>query len=93
MAGGAETACADHKSNNLDGPVINFRAPCEAAGCERFSTWGLSGKQPSHCRDHGPFKDGLVLTVRTNHSNSVPRNSSYHAVEDPPSQVKAECYF
>ena len=93
MAGGAETACADHKSNNVDGPVINLRALCKVASCERFSTWRLSRKQPSHYHHHGPFKDGLALTVRTNHSNGVHRNQSYRALENPSFQVKAGSHF
>ena len=61
---GMATACSDHKGDIVDGPVINFKAPCKVTACKEVSTWGLSERQPSHCRYHGPLKDGLSQTIR-----------------------------
>ncbi|CAN0482412.1 unnamed protein product, partial [Scytosiphon promiscuus] len=55
LAVGAGTACADHKDDIVDGPVVNFKARCKVGGCSKISAWGVSGQQPSHCRYHGPL--------------------------------------
>ena len=93
LADGVGTACAEHKGNVVDSPMINMRAPCKVVGCRKRSTWGMSEKQPSHCRDHGPLEDGLVPTLTTNRANgALPRSISRDQTRLP-SHVKAECYF
>ena len=92
-AGGGGTACADRKRKSLNSPTIHSRALCKVAGCEIVSTWGLSGKMPSHCCDHGPLEDGLVLAVRTSSTKTVRRRSSYSASGNPSFHVKAERSF
>ncbi|CAN0366942.1 unnamed protein product [Laminaria digitata] len=93
LADGAATVCVHHRTDFLDGLVINFEALCKVAGCREASRWGLDGKQPTHCRDHGPLKEGLVRTVGTAcGSGGVPALSS-RAVQGPFNRVKAECSF
>ena len=93
LSGGAGTACTEHKSDILDAPVINFRAPCQVPGCRISSTWGPSGQQPSHCHDHGPLDGSFVLSVRSHRHQNVRHSPPSRAVGGPPFQVKAECYF
>ncbi|CAM9727029.1 unnamed protein product [Laminaria digitata] len=50
-------SCARHKSHLSGNPGINFRIMCKSPGCARLSRWGLDGKQPTHCPDHGPLYD------------------------------------
>ena len=76
LADGVATVCAYHKSDLLDGPVINFAVSCKAVGCGKSSKWGLGGKQPTHCPDHGPLEEGLVRTVGTARSKGVSGRSS-----------------
>ncbi|CAM9997998.1 unnamed protein product [Laminaria digitata] len=93
ISGGSASACASHKSNLPAGPVIDFKAPCKGAGCRKVSKWGLEGKQPTHCPDHGQLKDGLVRTVGAD-SRGIPSCSrSYHAVRGPSFRVKTEFAF
>lgn len=93
LAGGAATACAGHEEKIVDGPAVNFKAECAEAGCRAYSTWGYGGQQPSHCREHGPMKDGLVYSVRIDSSKCIPRVASYAALQVASFQVKAECQF
>ena len=92
LAGGLGTTCDDHKSSIVNGPIINFRALCKSPGCELFSTWGLSGKQPSHCRDHGPLHDALSLTVKPHDFNDL-RYAPDRILGLSSFHVKAECQF
>ena len=93
LSGRTGTACADHKGNILDGPVVNFRASCQVAGCRISSTWGLNGEQPSHCYKHGPLGYRLRRTVGTNGRENVPRNQSPRDERGASLQPKAECFF
>ena len=92
LANSAGTACGYHKNNVVGGPVVNFRLACIVAGCRTFSTWGLSGNQPSHCHHHGPQTDGLVLTVQSNPPKIAPHSPSDSA-SSPSFNVKTEGYF
>lgn len=93
MANGMATACADHTSCIVDGPVIDNQTLCTVADCVNISTWGLSGKQPTHCRDHGPLTTDRILAIQRNSVQSVPRSAADGDVEGPSAKVKAECYF
>ena len=87
------TVCFRHKSDILVGPIINFRATCKAVGCCKLSRWGLDGKQPTHCPDHGLLQDGLVCTLPTARKKSSGLSQSHHAVPRPSVHVKTECSF
>ncbi|CAM9677328.1 unnamed protein product [Laminaria digitata] len=93
MTNSAPTACTRHKGEIFGGPVIDFKAICTVAGCSKLSRWGLDGKQPTHCRDHGPLQEELVLTVGMSCSKIKGRSPSYTAVRTPSSHVKTECAF
>ena len=78
--GGAVTdaltsACVRHMSDLPFGLAINFPARREGTGCQKRSKWGIEGKQPTHCPDHG----GLVRTVGETHKKK-PRSSPGSAV-------------
>ena len=90
---GTATVCASHKNDLLDGLVINFKAICKVARCGKISRWGLYGKQPTHCRNHGPLQEGLVDTVGTDSSKACFRSSSSRALNGPSRDVKTECLF
>ena len=87
------TSCLRHKGDILDRPVINFRALCKVAGCKSSSCWGLDGKQPTHCRSHGPLMVGLVCTVERPRSKRTCRNPSFGVARCPSFRVKTECLF
>ncbi|CAM9566336.1 unnamed protein product [Laminaria digitata] len=55
LTDGTPTACAGVKSEILDGAVttVSVETLCEAAGCLEWSRWGIDGKQPTHCLEHG----------------------------------------
>ena len=93
LTDGAATSCASHKDDIVGGPVINFRAKCEVAGCAKESCWGVDGKQPTRCLDHGPLEDGLIRTVESGRSRVVSRGISYVDVKSSSSRVKTECSF
>ena len=82
---GAATVCYRHKSDIMGGPVVNFRARCKVTGCRKESRWGFDGRQPTHCREHGPLEDGLECNVSAarrqascSASNDAVRASSFH---------------
>ncbi|CAN0535071.1 unnamed protein product, partial [Scytosiphon promiscuus] len=50
---GRPTVCPHHKSDISTGQVVCFDGRCQVAGCRRKSRWGLNGKQPTHCPQHG----------------------------------------
>lgn len=87
------TACPRHKGEILGRPAINFSATCEDDGCRRVTRWGLEGKQPTHCRDYGPLKSGLVCTVGQTRSNKHDSTAPYSAATGASSRVKTECVF
>lgn len=87
------TVCAQHKSDLPAGPMISFNARCKVAGCRKVSRWGLDGKQPTHCPDHGRLKDGLVRTVGADFSKTKYCSSFYGALRGAASHVKTECKF
>ena len=93
LAGGTGIVCAAHRSVVMDGPVVNFRAMCKVAGCRAFATWGNGASQPSHCNNHGPRTDGLVLTVPTKNTMSAPIRSSDGGLTSPSLHFKTEVYF
>ena len=93
LTGGGATTCLYHKGDSLSGPVINFAARCKVVGCAKLSRWGLAGKQPTHCSDHAPRKDGLVRTLETVSGSRTTLSPSYGAVKSPSFQVKTECSF
>ncbi|CAN0303730.1 unnamed protein product [Laminaria digitata] len=93
LTDGAATACPGHKSNLFGGPVINFKAMCKVVGCRNVSRWGLDGKQPTHCRDHGPLMDGLMCTIGTAGNKGTCPSPSYGAVRGPSVHFKTECLF
>ncbi|CAN0592613.1 unnamed protein product [Laminaria digitata] len=90
---GSAFVCARHKSDLRAGPVINFRARCNMVGCQKSSRWGLDGKPPTHCPDHGRLTDGLIRTVGRARSTTPHGISSYGAVRGVSVHVKAECMF
>ncbi|CAM9668824.1 unnamed protein product [Laminaria digitata] len=87
------SVCARHKSDLRAGPVINFRARCNMVGCQKSSRWGLDGKPPTHCPDHGRLTDGLVRTVGRARSTTPHGISSYGALRGVSVHVKAQCLF
>ena len=89
---GLPTVCAHHKSDIVGDAVINFRMTCRVNGCRKCVRWGLAGKQPTHCRDHGPGEDTLVCTVGTAGSKRS-GGPSYRAVRSPSFRLKTECLF
>ncbi|CAM9537695.1 unnamed protein product [Laminaria digitata] len=93
LADRAAIKCSRHKGDILGGPVINFRALCKVAGCGIVSRWGLDGKQPTHCRDHGPLEDGLVCIFGTTVGRRGSRIPSYGPVKGQYSHAKPECTF
>ena len=93
LTDGSGTVCAAHKSVIVDSPVVNFRAMCKVAGCRDFATWGSSASQPSHCSNHGPRVDGLVLTVLAKDTKSTPSLQHNSVTPSLPFNVKTEGYF
>ena len=88
---GSPTTCSRHKTDLLGSPAINYAATCKVACCKKKSLWGLDGKQPTHCLDHGPLQEGLVRTVGTDRPQGGHyRRSSYHPVRAPSFSVKSE---
>lgn len=68
LTNGVATVCPLHKSDIMDAYAVNFRAGCKVVGCYKRSRWRPSGKQPTHCVEHGPLNDGLVCAVFTTRS-------------------------
>ena len=87
------TVCYRHKNLIASGSIFNLRARCRVEGCCKSSRWGLDGKQPTHCPDHGPFEHGLVCTVSTGRGKRYGSSPSYHAVRAPSFHVTTECWF
>ena len=87
------TACLSHKDDIFGGPVINFTLLCKVTGCKSVSRWGIEGKQPTYCGNHGPLTDGLVCTVGRTRSKRSRRNPLYDALKGPPFNGKTECFF
>ena len=93
-AGGEGTA--GRTSNILEGLGNNLKTLCKIAGCLQLATGGLSMKQLSHCRDHGPLVGRLDITVQTqsDRSEKAPTRSSFDRAEGGSRwHVKAECSF
>ena len=90
---GSPSVCARHKSDLTAGPVIDFKATCKVAGCQRESRWGLDGKQPTHCPGHGRLEEGLVHTVGADVRKPKTCSSSYGSLQGSSFHVKAECLF
>ena len=97
LSKGGPTVCGHHRGDIFGQPLINFRAICKVAGCARVSKWGLGGKQPSHCRDHGPLENGLVCTLDVGAAGcKIPpsvHSHSYRVTTPPALNVKTECSF
>ena len=87
------TVCSHHKRDILGGPIIHFRAVCKIAGCRKQSRWGPLGQQPTHCHDHGPFRDGLVCISAILSTKSSCASPPNQAVPGSSFQVKPECSF
>ena len=85
--------CYRHKSDIVGRPVFNLRAECKIKGCRKLSRWGLDGKQPTHCPDHGPLRDDLVCTAVTPRLKLSFSSPSYLAGRGPSLEVKSECFF
>lgn len=88
MINDAPTACLRHKSDIVGSPVIKLKLKCKVAQCSKVSRRGLRGKQPTYCRDPGPFKDGLVRTVGTGDHKIRNERPSFCPVRDRPFRVK-----
>ena len=95
LADGAATACVHHKNNIMGLPVIHFTAICKVTGCGKLARWGLGGKQPSHCHQHGPLEDGLVCTVTVGMARPkrAPPSPPYRVLRDSSVRIKTECLF
>lgn len=93
LADGAAAACLRHKRHLVGGSVVNFTARCKEARCSKLSKWGLDGKQPTHCRDHGPLTDGLVCTVKATRNKGHSRSPLHRSVRGTCDSVKSECSF
>ena len=93
LADGEATACVRHKGEIVGSPMINFGVECNLADYQNVSRWGFDGVQPSHCRDHGPLKGGLVCTVGRARSKNGDRDPSYCEKRGPSFHVKCECLF
>ena len=91
---GTATTCGRHKGDLLGSQAVNFESACKVARCKKRSRWGLDGKQPTHCPDHGPLQEGLVCTVWTDRAQGGhSRKPSYRPVGAPSFRVKAETSF
>ena len=83
--------CAHDTSDLKSGLPISFHARCKVVGCLKSSGWGVEGRQPTHCPEHGRLEDDVVCTVgRASRSNSKPR-SPVRAFGDQSFLVKTEC--
>ena len=91
-ADGAATVCARHGNDLLDSPVIRLNAQCEVPGCRKYSSLGLHGKQPTHCRDDGSLSGDLVHCSGMDSSKGR-LASSVGALEGPSLHVKTESFF
>ena len=93
LTDGTATTCGLHKSL-LGSPVVNFEATCKVVCCKKKSRWGVHGKQPTHCLDHGPLQEGLVRTVGMDRTKGgYSRRPSYGAVRARSFQIKTETFF
>ena len=90
---GTATVCASHKNDLFDGLVIRFKAICKVPGCGKVARWGLDGKQPTHCHDHGPLQEGLVDTVGMYRIKAGFSSSSSRAPRGPSHDFNTECSF
>ena len=94
LTDGTATTCGRHMGDLSGSPVVNVMAACKVVGCKKRSRWGVDGKQPTHCLDHGPLQEGLVRTVgRDSAPGANSRSPSYHPVRGPSFLVKAEALF
>lgn len=87
------TACTHHKGDIVGCPVVNFRARCKVAGCVKASRWGLHGRQPTHCGEHGPLQNELSCTMGASLSTRSDRSPPCHPERRPAAQFKTECSF
>ena len=85
LADGAATACAHHKSDTVGLPVIHLTTICNVTGCGKRAKRGLSGKQPSHSRQHDPLEDGPVCTVTAGMARPkrAPPSPPYRVIVQP----------
>lgn len=95
LTDGVATVCGYHKGDISGRPVINFMARCKLAGCRTWSSWGIDGKQPTHCAHHGPLEDGLVCIDSGGRFRGMPASSamSNRTLRSSSFLVKAECLF
>ena len=85
-------ACSSHVGDIVGGPVINFRPRCRVVDCRNLTRWGLDGKQPTHCSDHGPLTDGFVCTGETDRRNKHPRTPSCRDAREPSLRVETKLF-
>ena len=91
---GKASTCGPHKSDILGTPVVDFEAKWVVASCNKKTGWEFDGKQPTHCFDHGPIQEGLILNFRTDRSPvSYFRSPSYRLVRSPSLRIKNESMF
>ena len=93
LVDGTRTVCGLHKGDIKDGEIICFGKRCKVAGCVKVSRWGLEGKQPTHCLDHGPLVEGFIHTLGRGRRKEVIRNSSSTVARVSSVPVKTECTF
>lgn len=87
------TACLHHNGDILGGHVVDFGLSCNVAGCRRVAYWGIEGKQPTHCSDHGSAEGGLVCTVGRVRRRGSSGGPSCGVVKAPSFHGMSECYF
>lgn len=90
LADGVLSLCTRHRNDFKDGPVINFMAACEVAGCNKLAKWGIDGLQPTRCPVHGPRKRGLVRILGLNGRKAAVRAPPPSSRRGPPRRAKME---
>ena len=89
------TVCGPHTGDSSGRSAINFTARCKVEGCTTWSSWGINGKQPTHCAHHGPLENSLVCVVSAWRVDGMPVTSPIPSctVKSSSLLVKAECSF
>lgn len=93
LAEGLASVCFHHKDNRVAGLVFDFKQGREFSGCRFLSRWGLVDAQPTHCTDHGRFRDGLTRTVGTDRRKASSSTPSFRAQRGGTFYVKTECFY
>lgn len=88
----AATAGSRYTSDFGKNHDINFQPKCQVAGCGKEPRWGLHGKRPTHCAQHGSGADDLDYTVGEPPQKKY-RSPSLCTLGRAAPRVKTECTF